>query len=67
MNNESMGDVTVSSHGQKGEGRGGEVGIIEKSNPDVGKDMPIANASLSQKSIFRGEKDSGTKEWKEEG
>ena len=61
MNNESKGDVTVSSHGQKGDRGGRVVGIIENSIPDVGKDMIIGNVSLSHQGIYQGEKDLGTK------
>ena len=62
MNNESIGKVTVSTHGPKG-GDSGVVGIVD---PDVGKIMSIGNTSLSQQGIFQGEKDRGTKEWEGE-
>lgn len=67
MNNESIGNVTVFSRRKKGEGGGGVVGIVENTNPDVGKDMSTWNESLSQQGIFQGEKDRGTEEWKEGG
>ena len=67
LNKKTVGEGTVFSHGQKGEGGGGVVGIVENANPDVEKDMPIGKASLSQQGILRGEKDRGMKEWKEEG
>ena len=66
MNNKTTGKGTVLSHGQKGEGGGGVVGIVEKTNTDVRKDMHIGNASLYQQGIFQGEKDRGTKEWEGE-
>ena len=66
LNNETAGEGTVLSHGNKGEGGGGVVGIVEKANPDVVKDMPIGDTSLSQHSIFQGEEDRGMKEWKDE-
>ena len=66
LNKETAGKGTVLSHGNKGEGGGGVVGIVEKANTDVVKDMPIGDTSLSQHGIFQGEKDRGMKEWKDE-
>ena len=66
LNNETAGEGTVLSHGKKGEGGGGVVGIVEKTNTDLRKDMHIGNASLYQQGIFQGEKDRGMKEWEGE-
>ena len=55
--NETAGEGIVLSHGRGGEGGGRVVDIVENTITDVGKDMIIENASLSQQGIFRGEKD----------